>query len=1024
MRINNLSLLLVLIFSIGISSCATKKRKDDVSGFKKFYHTFTSKYNGYFNANELMEESIAILEASHQDNYNQILPIYPVVDVDNPKMVAGELDVAIEKVTRVATIHDVGNYVDDCYVLMGQAQYLKQDYETAQETFEFFEQEFNPSNPYGKNFKKKKKTSKQKKREREIERENKKEKQEEEKKAREEKRKKEREEADNKREEEAKRKKKEREAKKKAREEEAKRKKKEREARKKSRKRGSKKRVKKEKVDTTETQTEIKEELPKVVEQEVVEKIAEDTGESVKITEVEEVEEEEYTPPKKEKDEEDDTSYSEGMLWLARTYIEREKYSNAEYLLRKLSQSSVNKEVERGIAPAKAHLYLRQKKYDDALPQLKLAIESADNGEKKARYAYIMAQLYQQRGNYAEALSAFQQVKDHKGDFRMDFNADLSIAKNGLLSGVDSESEASDKINKMLSEDKYEEFKDQVYFTLGEIALAQNNDTLALKNFTLSIRNNNGNDPLKTEAYYNMATLNYEKEMYVDAKYYYDSTLMTMKKLDERHLSVSNYARSLSSIAKYIETIELQDSLLALAELPEEELNKIADKLVLEQREKDKNSKPGAMDPSKKGKGGMFEDRGSRSSTRGFGSSKFFAYNLSAKEKGAREFNKRWGDRKLEDNWRRVDSQSFNSYDDEDNEDEEEIIEISDAERQRALADLPSSPAALNKANGKIEEALYQLGVAFRGEIKNYKKSVQALEQLVERYPTSEKILDAYYYLYLSYSDLGNMTKANYYKDKIISEFSDSKFAKALSDPNYLNSLKDEQNSVELYYDNTYAIFDSGDYESAKLRIAESATLFGKENPLKAKFGLLSAMITGSEEGKEGYIKALQDVITRYPNTAEQTRAREIMRFLRGDNDAFDVVEVKEVDAIFELEEDKLHYTAIVVYNADPAKFTNAKIAVSNFNKKYYKTKKLQLSDIFLNRDDGSQIILVRKFKNLTESMDYYNTVKKNSKDYIDEGEVSFDVYPITQRNYRKIISERSSSKYRSWFEKNYLDKN
>ena len=97
-------------------------------------------------------------------------------------------------------------------------------------------------------------------------------------------------------------------------------------------------------------------------------------------------------------------------------------------------------------------------------------------------------------------------------------------------------------------------------------------------------------------------------------------------------------------------------------------------------------------------------------------------------------------------------------------------------ERKRALVDVPSTPASLEKANAAIEEALYDLGVAFRGAVKNYQKSVDALEKLVVRYPQSEKILDVYYYLYLSYSDLGNSNKAEYYKNRIIQEFPDSRF--------------------------------------------------------------------------------------------------------------------------------------------------------------------------------------------------------------------------------------------------------
>ena len=1017
--------------AIMISSCATKKRKDEVSGFKKFYHTFTSKYNGYFNANELMEESFATLETSRQDNYNQILPIYTYTDVDNPKMVASQLDLAIEKVIRVATIHELGEYVDDCYVLMGKAQYLKQDYETAQETFEFFQEEFNPANPYGSNYKKKKKSIKQRKRDRDIEKENQKELKKKEKEKKEEQREKDREEKEKLKKEAKKAKEESRKKRKKEKKEEEKRRKKEREDRKKSNKRnkksgGKKKRATKDEKEKEETESIIeveerkadlvKDETSSDVESEL--NLMEEDQKEVAVSE--DVGEEEVIPNKKKEKKEDNTAYSEGMLWLAKTYIERGKYSNAEYLLRKLSQSMVKKEVEREIPVAKSYLYMVQKEYDKAIPELRKAIDVSNDGKLKARYAYIIAQLYQKKNDYANALSAFQEVKNHKGNFRMDFNADLSIEKNGLLAGTESNELASKKINKMLGEEKYSEFRDQIYFTLGEISLAQNNDKEALINFTLSIRNNLNNPPLKSEAYYYLGTLNFEKEEYVAAKYYYDSTLMSMNKLDERYSEVSLYTKNLSRIARNIETIELQDSLLFLSGLSQEKLDKLADMLVLEQRAADEeveiNKSKGKTSQPKMASGRQ------NSRKRGFGNSKFFAYNLAAKEKGANEFRKRWGDRKLEDNWRRLDSQSFNTFDDEDVEEEEEK-EITDAERKRALVDVPSTPASLEKANAAIEEALYDLGIAFRGAVKNYQKSVDALEKLVVRYPQSEKILDVYYYLYLSYSDLGNSNKAEYYKNRIIQEFPDSRFAKALQDPNYFASLKDENNSVELYYDNTYELFDNGEYINVKNRIAESETLFGKENAMKAKFGLLSAMVTGAEEGIKGYIKALQDVITRHPDTPQQIRAQEIMRFLKGDSDAFEVVEIKEVDDIFDLEENKLHYVAIVVYESDNEKFTDAKIAVSNFNKRYYRTKKLQISDIFLNRDEGSQIILIRKFKNMKESMDYYDTVEKNKVDYIKGTEVAFDVYPITQRNYRKIISERSASKYRVFFQKNYKKK-
>ena len=160
-RIVSKILLFLLVFSV--FACTTQKRKGETSKLGKMYHNTTAKYNGYFNANELVEASILSLKQLHESNYSSILPVYDYVAVDNPSSVADDLDKAIEKVTTVTALHEESHWVDDCYVLMGKAQYLKQDFESAQETLEYFEEQFDPKNPYGRNYTRAKNTSKSKK---------------------------------------------------------------------------------------------------------------------------------------------------------------------------------------------------------------------------------------------------------------------------------------------------------------------------------------------------------------------------------------------------------------------------------------------------------------------------------------------------------------------------------------------------------------------------------------------------------------------------------------------------------------------------------------------------------------------------------------------------------------------------------------------------------------------------------------------------------------------------------------------
>ena len=139
------SVSIFLLFVLLTPSCVTQKKNDDPKGFSLFMQNLTAKYNGYFNASVLMKEANVKLAAQHVDNYSKILDIYPEAVVENPKSVAPDLDKAIEKIAAVATYHRSSDWTDDCYLLLGKAQYLKHEYDNAQETFEYLTEVYNPA---------------------------------------------------------------------------------------------------------------------------------------------------------------------------------------------------------------------------------------------------------------------------------------------------------------------------------------------------------------------------------------------------------------------------------------------------------------------------------------------------------------------------------------------------------------------------------------------------------------------------------------------------------------------------------------------------------------------------------------------------------------------------------------------------------------------------------------------------------------------------------------------------------------
>jgi len=177
-----------------------------------------------------------------------------------------------------------------------------------------------------------------------------------------------------------------------------------------------------------------------------------------------------------------------------------------------------------------------------------------------------------------------------------------------------------------------------------------------------------------------------------------------------------------------------------------------------------------------------------------------------------------------------------------------------------------------------------------------------------------------------------------------------------------------------------------------------------------------------SSSGKQKYIKELQDLIKRHKGTPEEIRAKEILRFLNGDNTAFNEILYEEGVEKFTADNDKLHYIFVVVYG-ESKKLQAIKISISDYNKKFHRTDKLSITTIALNPDEDSHIVLIRSFDNKARAMDYLNSVEQNQMQFINKpgkDPISYDLFAATQKNYREIVKQRNVNAYREFFKDNY----
>jgi len=312
--------------------------------------------------------------------------------------------------------------------------------------------------------------------------------------------------------------------------------------------------------------------------------------------------------------------------------------------------------------------------------------------------------------------------------------------------------------------------------------------------------------------------------------------------------------------------------------------------------------------------------------------------------------------------------------------------------------------------------------MAYRNNIERYDLSSEAFLRFVTDVPGDDRVPEAYYFLYLNAKDQNDLGLAQRYASVLQDKFPTTKYAMIAADPGYLKKLEAQTKTIDVFYDETYLQFDKGNYAISFAAFDEAKQAYGKSHPYIAKFALLRAMSVGKLQGKDEYVDELRSVVAQYPNTPEQIRAREIIRFLGGDADAFS----KGFDSgftvsTFKVEEDKLHYVVVVLYNSDIVKLDEAKIAINDYNGLFHKLDRLQIRSFTVDREKEIPAVLIRKFDNKKKAMEYYTEVNGRMDKFL-PAKADAEVYPISQHNYREMVKAGGIDSYKSFFTNNYLN--
>lgn len=134
-----------------VYACSTEKN----TAINRAFHGMNAHYNGYFNANELLRQSMETYNNSLIEDYYSILPIDPVPNDDEVIGMYPAIDTAISKCTKVIRDHSMpGNdkpskkkaehnrWIDENWTTVGQSLYYRRDYDGAMKNFKFIHKFF------------------------------------------------------------------------------------------------------------------------------------------------------------------------------------------------------------------------------------------------------------------------------------------------------------------------------------------------------------------------------------------------------------------------------------------------------------------------------------------------------------------------------------------------------------------------------------------------------------------------------------------------------------------------------------------------------------------------------------------------------------------------------------------------------------------------------------------------------------------------------------------------------------------
>ncbi len=710
---------------------------------------------------------------------------------------------------------------------------------------------------------------------------------------------------------------------------------------------------------------------------------------------------------------------TEATIWSARIQTEEGNYSEASRILQGITDvEGLSKSLKPMFYSTMADIALRQKRYNDAISPLTMAMESNNNKHTKIRLTYLLAQVSKATGDNNLSTRYFREVIKMNPPYELEFNAGINLAGVADLSHGDAE-DLIKSLHRMLRDSKNKDYLDQIYFALGELEKRLGNTDEALKLWAQSAGSSTVNSRQKARAYLALGEYYFAKPEYMTAYLYYDSASYLIDDRFPDHDFIGRRTSDLGEFAAFHSVVITEDSLRRVAQMTDTERDALITGIIRSLEAEQTKAKQG--DGGDRYNMGLYYENEQRYQGAITAEGGWYFYNQAALTFGRTEFRRRWGERRLEDNWRRSNKARVNftsatlAENGEEKQKSDSTAMTPERTKEYYLRNLPLTDSLMSLSVNKSANALLGEGKILASRLSDTLMAAKSLEAAAAPGNSNDIRAEALYEMYrlLRNSD---PDRAERRRADLLSSFPNSEYALILSDPDYVRKQQEMATMALTRYEAAYEAFTSERYAEAQV-ICDEAIVQFPGNEVIPKFMLLDAMAYGATGGEMAYKEKLDSLIAKYPATPEGKRAAEITAFLKREIPALQVAEDTRIaEELYTSDTLQPHYVMIIAgnmqANMNQMVFDVINYNLDNFADKNYRTE---------GKTAGTDYILITVgiFENAAEAEAWLRAFDPSS-DIREAGSAVLSLFIISRDNLEKFTSDKNIARYRIFYETAY----